>query len=128
MPVSSYIAIQLIFNIPACLVLIEPSLKPDFGILGITFLENFTQFYSITHNQFALAPNNQATAKIINADLHQTRLIIGSVAACIPLYIIFMIISVRITLKSDDDLPEPNQYVSADAERVVTQLAEQAEA
>ena len=106
MPVSSYIYVQIILNVPACLVLIEPSLKPDFGILGITFLENFTQYYSITHNQFALVPNDPNTATVINVDLPQTRLIIGSIATCIPLFIIFMVISVRVTFKSDEEISQ----------------------
>lgn len=102
MPVSSYIYVHRLFNIPACLVLIEPSLKPDFGILGITFLENFTQYYSLTHNQIALLPNDPATANVKNVDLPQTRLIIGSIAACIALYILLMVISVRLTLKPEN--------------------------
>ena len=69
MPVSSYILMHLFLNVPTCLVLIEPSLKPNFGILGITFLENFTQYYSPQHNQFALVPNDPSNATIKDVDI-----------------------------------------------------------
>lgn len=50
MPVSSYLQVYpSAFGYSQCIIKIAEQKKNNFGTLGVTFLENYSQYYSISH-------------------------------------------------------------------------------
>lgn len=72
MPVSSYLEVYQSQNrLPNCLIKIREAKGKNFGTLGITFLENFAQYYSVDHRQLALKPNSLTQAKVMVDDINE---------------------------------------------------------
>jgi len=95
MPVSSYLqVVPSALSYPQCYIKIaQQTSNNDFGTLGITFLQNFVQYYSLTHNQQAFMPSEQSTAKVVYSDIDESAILMSSIGCALVFIILGFVAS-----------------------------------
>lgn len=122
MPPSSYLIVGPSTKtvVATCYLKFGVADDKNFGLLGITFLENFTQYYSLTNNQLALIPSNPATATTIEIKNHNAIVIGVLVPLTLVACCLLLAYSIKLGFENEKEENKPN----ADPQNT-HQLAEQ---